>query len=95
MIKYFSGTFANTGFTWKPTTSIMSSIKFFKTPATFEKLEQWPQTWKGYENGNSLLLRPSLNFRLIVNQFNNSTQEDNNIDPGKDNIVHCKYFGAE
>ena len=91
-IKPFSGTFE---FTWKATTSIMSITNFFKTLKTFEKLEQWPQTWKSYKNGNSLWLKPLPNFRLIGNQFNNSTQEDNNIDPEKDNVVHCKYFGTE
>ena len=95
MIKRFSGKFANTEFTWNGTISIMSIINFFKVPKTFEKLEQWPQTWKSYENENSLLLRSSSNFRLIVNRFNHYTQANNNIDPEKDNVIPCKYFGTQ
>ena len=95
MIKRFSGKFANTEFTWNGTISIMSIINFLKVPTTFEKLEQWPQTWKSYENENSLLLRSSSNFRLIVNRFNHYTQANNNIDPEKDNVIPCKYFGTQ
>ena len=47
------------------------------------------------EKAMRMKTQPSPNFKLIVNQFNNSSQEENNIDPEKDYAVHCKYFGTE
>ena len=50
--------------------------------------------WKDLENdhGSSLLLKPSSNLELLVNQFNNATPENGN-DPEK--IASSKYYGID
>ena len=50
--------------------------------------------WKDLENDNdsSLLLKPSSNLELLVNQFNNATPENGN-DPQK--IVSFKYYDID
>ena len=47
--------------------------------------------WKNLENDpdSSLLLKPSSNLELLVNQFNNATPENGN-DPEK--ITSFKYY---
>ena len=49
---------------------------------------------KDMKNESSLLLKPSPNLRLLVNQFNNATPEDNFIDPDSD-AVYYKYYVIE
>ena len=44
---------------------------------------------KTLEDESSLLLKPSENLKLLVNQFNNAHPEDN-FDP--ENIVQSKYY---
>ena len=34
------------------------------------------------------------NFKLLISQFN-IVGSDKNIDPGSDNLVHCKYYDIE
>ena len=46
------------------------------------------------ENEDSSLLKPPLNLRLFVNQFNNATPEDNFIDPDS-GVVLNKYYDIE
>ena len=41
------------------------------------------------DHNSSLLLKPSLNLELLINQFNNATPENNN-DPKK--ISSSKYY---
>ena len=41
------------------------------------------------DHNSSLLLKPSLNLELLMNQFNNATPENNN-DPKK--ISSSKYY---
>ena len=50
--------------------------------------------WKDLENDHdsSLLLKPSSNLKLLVNQFNNATLENGN-DPEK--IVSSKYCNID
>ena len=50
--------------------------------------------WKDLENdhGSSLLLKPSSNLELLVNQFNNATPENGN-DPEK--IASSKYYDID
>ena len=50
--------------------------------------------WKGQKTSeiSSLLLKPTLNLELLVNQFNNATPENNN-DP--ENISSSKYYDID
>ena len=50
--------------------------------------------WKDLENdhASSLLLKPSSNLELLVNQFSNATPENSN-DP--EQISSCKYYDIE
>ena len=50
--------------------------------------------WKDLENDHdsSLLLKPSSNLELLVNQFNNATPENGN-DPEK--IASSKYYDID
>ena len=38
----------------------------------------------------SLLLKPSENLKLLVNQFDNNASPEDNTDPG--NVVQSKYY---
>ena len=44
---------------------------------------------KTLNNESSLLLKPSENLKLLVNQFNNNTSPEDNTDP--QDVVQCKY----
>ena len=50
--------------------------------------------WKGQKTAeiSSLLLKPTPNLELLVNQFNNATSEKNN-DP--ENISSSKYYDID
>ena len=45
---------------------------------------------KTINSEGSLLLKPSENLKLLVNQFNNNASPEDNTDP--ENIVQSKYY---
>ena len=47
-------------------------------------------SYSGNDHNSSLLLKPSTNVEILVNQFNNATP-DNSNDPKK--ILTFKYYG--
>ena len=47
------------------------------------------------KNESSLLLKPSPNLKILVNQFNDATLENKNIILNSDNVVHSKYHDTE
>ena len=48
---------------------------------------------KTLNNENSLLLRPSGNLKILVNQFNYNASPEENIDP--ENVVQSKYYDLD
>ena len=48
---------------------------------------------KAINNEGSLLLKPSENLKLLVNQFNNNASPEDNTDP--ENVVQSKYYDID
>ena len=48
---------------------------------------------KTINNEVSLLLKPSENLKLLVNQFNNNASPEDNTDP--ENVVQSKYYDTD
>ena len=48
---------------------------------------------KAINNEDSLLLKPSENVKLLVNQFNNNASPEDNTDP--ENVVQSKYYDID
>ena len=74
-----------------PFNSMSSNKNFLACCTNTDNNTTW---WIDLENNrnSSLSLKPSLNIKLLVNQFNNATPENNN-DPEK--ICSSKYYDIE